>query len=482
VRLRKNNFGKIPLTPELTRKNQCLRGRSNEGTVAARRTHSAAHSQLLVSGETLRLGLGNAVQLEGHHRSRRLRVALGAGVDRMSTRQSAGRVSESCFFGDGHAPCGVLAEGRAAEVAVGLADKLIEANTPKAAGSTTFAFSALQFLNREKLFGYSFRKECVMLRLVLLVAFVCSSVGYEAQAAEKRQQSKQKPAAFSWVNPAESRTPGLEHATFRSPSMGIDVGFFVYLPEAYRQPIHRAKRFPVVYYLHGGRPGSEKKSISLAAFIHQATTEKTISPTIYVFINGGPVSHYNYPEMENAMGEDVFIHELIPHIDRTYRTIANRSGRAIEGFSQGGRGTMRIVFRHPELFCSAAPGGGGYATEKRISEEGGRESETLRFEEGYNTWDLAKAYAVKKNAGLPAFRMLVYVGTEGFNYENNLEFMEYLDSIGVPFHRLLVSGAPHSAKIIYEKNATDILGFHQQSFQMQLQDDSNTEKRQGLSD
>jgi len=259
--------------------------------------------------------------------------------------------------------------------------------------------------------------------------------------------------------------------------MGIDVGYFVYLPEAYRQQFNLEKRFPVVYYLHGGRPGSEKKSISLAAFIHKATREKSISPTIYVFINGGPVSHYNYPEMENAMGEDVFIHELIPHIDRTYRTIANRSGRAIEGFSQGGRGTMRIVFRHPELFCSAAPGGGGYATEKRISEEGGRESETLRFAAGYNTWDLAKAYALKKkNTGLPAFRMLVFVGAEGFNYENNLEFMEYLDSLGIPFERLVVPDAPHSAKIIYEKNAIKILGFHQQSFQMQLGDNSNAEK------
>jgi enterochelin esterase-like enzyme len=35
------------------------------------------------------------------------------------------------------------------------------------------------------------------------------------------------------------------------------------------------------------------------------------------------------------MGCDVFVKELIPHIDSTYRTIAKRSGRGIEGFSQG---------------------------------------------------------------------------------------------------------------------------------------------------
>ena len=31
----------------------------------------------------------------------------------------------------------------------------------------------------------------------------------------------------------------------------------------------------------------------------------------------------------------MFVKELIPHIDSTYRTIAKRSGRGIEGFSQG---------------------------------------------------------------------------------------------------------------------------------------------------
>ncbi len=55
--------------------------------------------------------------------------------------------------------------------------------------------------------------------------------------------------------------------------------------------------------------------------------------------------------------------EVIPHIDKTYRTIGKREGRAIEGFSQGGRGTTRIMFKYPELFCSAAPGGQGAGEE-----------------------------------------------------------------------------------------------------------------------
>ena len=175
--------------------------------------------------------------------------------------------------------------------------------------------------------------------------------------------------------------------------MGVDVGYCIYLPGHYKQQQFAERRFPVVYYLHGGRPGNETKSVRLAEVIDRHIAAGDVAPMIYVFVNGGPVSHYNLPGRDDGQGEDVFIKELIPHIDKTYRTIAERDGRAIEGFSQGGRGTTRIMFKHPNLFCSAAPGGAGYATEKRISEDGGRENEHLAFTPGDNTWDLARMYA-----------------------------------------------------------------------------------------
>ncbi len=243
--------------------------------------------------------------------------------------------------------------------------------------------------------------------------------------------------------------------------MGLDVGYCIYLPAAYGQPANKDKRFPVVYYLHGGRPGSEIRSVSLAEYIHKAISVGIIPPTIYVFVNGGPVSHYNLPERENAMGEDVFIKELIPHIDRTYRTIADRRGRAIEGFSQGGRGTCRIMFRHSHLFCSAAPGGGGYATEKKISENDGYENDNLKFAPGYNTWDLARKFAERPD---PDLNILFFVGNKGFNYENNLEFTKFLNSLKIPHDRLIVDDAPHSARVIYEKNGSDIMKFHAHNF------------------
>jgi len=302
----------------------------------------------------------------------------------------------------------------------------------------------------------AFRSTCSLSLLLLAL-----TISAEAQNNETPKK-KPAPAPFKWVNELkQSNTPGLQHATFESPSLKTDVGYCIYLPKAYDK--QSKQKFPVVYYLHGGRPGSETKSVKLAEYIHKAQVNKVIPPTIYVFVNGGPVSHYNMPDDPKAQGASVFIEELIPHVDKTYCTIADRSGWALEGFSQGGRGTARLMFRHPDLFCSAAPGGGGHATEKRISEEDGFENPKLRFAIGDNTWDLARKYAKDPK---PALRILVYVGNKGFNYENNLEWMQHLKSLGIPFDHIIIDDAPHSASIIYQKRGDEIMKFHAESFRL----------------
>lgn len=289
--------------------------------------------------------------------------------------------------------------------------------------------------------------------IMAMVGLVVSSV-----FAQTKKQKKSE-GLFQWVNPLPEGKgcPGLSHATFKSPSMGIDVGYCIYLPPQYETT---KKRFPVVYYLHGGRPGSETKSIAMAEIFNKHISSGEVAPMIHVFVNGGKVSHYNMPEM-GSMGEDVFVKELIPHIDKTYRTIADRSGRGIEGFSQGGRGTTRIMFEYPELFCSAAPGGSGYATEKKISESDGWENDTLHFQPGANAYDRARKYAKNPN---PKLAIMIHVGTAGFNHENNLAYMAFLDSLGIPYQKTIAEDVGHSAIGIYEKVGPVIMKFHENNF------------------
>ena len=69
---------------------------------------------------------------------------------------------------------------------------------------------------------------------------------------------------------------------------------------------------------------------------------------IVVLANGGMRTFYKNSYDGRFMSETLIVRELIPHIDRTWRTIGERRGRCIEGHSMGGRGAMK----HPDLFCS----------------------------------------------------------------------------------------------------------------------------------
>ena len=244
--------------------------------------------------------------------------------------------------------------------------------------------------------------------------------------------------------------------------MGIKVGYYVYLPPGYYKPENSDRRYPVVYNLHGGRPGGEYKMVHIHRFVDEAIRDGKIEPVIYVFPNGGPMSWYNYPQFQNGQGEDVLVKETITHIDQQFRTIARREGRALQGYSQGGRGTTRIMFKYPGLFSSVAPGGSGYATEKIIQENNGVESEFVKFTPGYNTWDLAKRYADRENA--PVLRILIWVGSEETNYQSNLDFMDYLKELEIPYQKLVAPGIEHNARQIYELRGEQILKFHDANF------------------
>ncbi len=300
---------------------------------------------------------------------------------------------------------------------------------------------------------------------MLLLALLAGGV----TAAEGTKPTKQakEPAPFAWVSPLANAEwakqilpPTVKHVTFKSPSMGIDVGYYIYLPPGYETS---QERYPVVYHLHGGRPGAENKAVRLASYVDAAIKKGTIKPTIYVFPNGGPVSWYDMPEMKHGLGESVFVNEVVPHIDATYRTWGTREGRALEGYSQGGRGTTRIMFKHPELFLSVAPGGSGYGPEKTIQENDGYESATLRFLPiGYNAWDLAKSFAARKEA--PQLKILIWDGTKCFNYEFNLKFAAYLKELGIAHEMLVIDGVGHTATGSYDKNGDDVMRHHQKTF------------------
>ena len=261
--------------------------------------------------------------------------------------------------------------------------------------------------------------------------------------------------SFQWINEApEQMHPSVIHMTFYSKANKADVGFYMRLPRCYDAPENRDKRYPVIYFLHGGRPGSEVKSRNGFENMLPMLKSEDYPAAFMIGINGGKLSHYQY---QGYQGISAFL-ELIEHIDKTYPTIADRSGRAIMGSSQGGRGTSRYIFSHPELFQTAVALASGHQHEKRIHENDGYESDYLTIPDaGNNAFNNASLYAAQNNA--PAINLMAVIGTKDDNYIGNLQWSIHLQELGIKHELVVVPGTGHGIDWSIENTDTRIYHF-----------------------
>lgn len=199
---------------------------------------------------------------------------------------------------------------------------------------------------------------CRLLTIVFFAYFMGNQASPSISAQEKDSKKQPKAArkakrktgpSITWVNQTEEPLPtGVTHHTFESQAAKQPVGYCIYLPPGYETT---DLRYPVIYNLHGNG-GNEFHSFEDVNVLHEGIVAGKWPPMIVVLPNGGRSTFYKDSFDGRFPIETMFIRELIPHIDATYRTIAARHGRCIEGFSMGGRGSTRLAMKYPELFCS----------------------------------------------------------------------------------------------------------------------------------
>lgn len=285
-----------------------------------------------------------------------------------------------------------------------------------------------------------------------------------ASKEEFREFIKEFSKEFSWENELNDKyiyPSQLKKGSFQSTLMNTSIGYYIYIPDAYQEKPE--KRFRTVYYLHGGRPGNEAREAFISHYVHEVFKNPSIDPAIYIFVNGGELSHYNSDEL-NSYGEDVFIKELIPHIDKVYRTIAKRQGRGLEGFSQGGRAATRYMFKYPDLFGTVSAGGGSYTIEKLIKESQGFEDDPRDDKEtiyyvgmGNDAWSLAEQHKSSQNV---TPKLMLWSGTEDMNYKSVEEYQSFLEKLKIEHKLLSIEGVDHNSSVFYEKAGTSLAKFH----------------------
>jgi enterochelin esterase-like enzyme len=153
-----------------------------------------------------------------------------------------------------------------------------------------------------------------------------------------------------------ARAPRVESHTFESNAAKANVSYHLYTPEIYDS--EKERRFPVLYWLHGS--GGGRAGIApVSAWFVAAIREGKIPPMLVVFPNGLASSMWCDSKDGAVPMETIVVKELLPHIDATFRTIATREGRIVEGFSMGGYGAARLGFKCPQHFGAVSILAGG---------------------------------------------------------------------------------------------------------------------------
>ncbi len=152
----------------------------------------------------------------------------------------------------------------------------------------------------------------------------------------------------------------VKQLTVKSKILGVEKNYSIYLPDGYEKS---GKNYPVLYLLHGAK-GVHTSWVEEKYGNMQAITDKTIAnegakEMIVVMPDASGKGEKNagkdmgYFNVEGWHYMDFFFEEFIPHIDKKFRTIATKEGRAIAGLSMGGGGSVVYAQKHPEMFNAA---------------------------------------------------------------------------------------------------------------------------------
>jgi len=271
-----------------------------------------------------------------------------------------------------------------------------------------------------------------------------------------------------WLDPNREEPAGTRYRTFFSKTTSQEVSYLIYLPPGYEtSPPER--RYPVLYWLHGGG-GNQRVGgdfVKLAA----ETIESGHCPSmVIVLVNGLPSSLYNDSRDGQRPVETVIVRELIPHIDATYRTIAHRSSRAIEGFSMGGYGAAHLGFKYPELFGAISNLAGAVIdVDFFATYQSGRILNHV-FNGDREAFQRNHPFTLAENnanllRGRTNIRLVVGEQDTGRGtYDANVKLHELLDRLKIGHDFFVPRDVRHNYRAIYAALGKDAFAFYRQAF------------------
>lgn len=219
--------------------------------------------------------------------------------------------------------------------------------------------------------------------------------------------------------------------------MGRDMPYRVVLPSGYGDAKNSGVRYPVIYLLHGltGHYDNWTDRTKLAAYA---------APYNFIIVTpeGGDGWYTDSAAKPEDKYESYIVQELIPEIDKKFRTKADRADRAIAGLSMGGFGSLKFGLKYPEMFRLAGSFSGAlFASSYRTAEDlppgNIRTSLIAVFGEPDSATKKANdIFALIRDASPEKIKAMPFLyvdcGTEDFLFQNNRDFVALLVEKKVP--------------------------------------------------
>jgi enterochelin esterase-like enzyme len=264
-----------------------------------------------------------------------------------------------------------------------------------------------------------------------------------------------------WIDPDHSEPAGTHYHLYSTPSRGAgtQASCLIYLPPSYEKNANQ--RFPVLYWLHGGA-GSQREGAWMVERIDAEIRSGNLPPFLVVLVQGLPDVRYINSKDGTRPVEDVIVRDLIPHIDSTYRTIARRQGRAIEGMSMGGFGALRLGFKYPNLFgavSALAPSIKPMQQEPPVVREPFGNDQAYWDQNG--PWNIVKEHAAEIRART---KVRLLVGDQDPLLAPVKDYDALLTSLGIGHQFAVVAGAHHRYDEIVSRLPDDALQFWKTAF------------------
>ncbi len=160
--------------------------------------------------------------------------------------------------------------------------------------------------------------------------------------------------------PAQNST--VQTIQFESKLVNASLPYNVILPPDYRRST--STRFPVLYLLHG-LGGHYSDWVTRTNVAHYAAR----FGLIVVTPEGNNGWYVDSASPATDKYESYILKELIPDVQKRFRTIESRYGRGVAGLSMGGYGALKFGLKSPDVFAFAGSLSGALAIAAATEDE-----------------------------------------------------------------------------------------------------------------